>query len=286
MSYLVIPKSIQTYNQGKNKNIDIYVFTYIKLCSNFNTGISNITEKTLSKLTDIPLGTVENIISRLKKDDSLLKVETKQMNETIRKNIYKFEINPDHHFYIDTQFFYSDIPLEIKGFLLLLKSIAFNNTNTILTKSGKNNKVNISDIARKLNQDRDKVSKLLKQCIALNQLKEIDNGFIILNEHILLSVKETAENLAYKVISDFCNSKGIVPPVRNNDILTIICTKYDLFGYLSDSIEDERNLYYQIYKRCKNVPKTVNLEYFLKSLCNIDLPKKDHTKQNFDFIQL
>lgn len=41
MSYLVIPKSIQTYNQGKNKNIDIYVFTYIKLCSNFNTGISN-----------------------------------------------------------------------------------------------------------------------------------------------------------------------------------------------------------------------------------------------------
>ena len=124
MSYLVIPKSIQTYNQGKNKNIDIYVFSYIKLCSDFKTGISNITEKTLSKLTDIPLGTVENIISRLKKDDSLLKVETKQMNETIRKNIYKFEINPDHHFYIDTQFFYSDLPLEIRGFLLLLKSIA------------------------------------------------------------------------------------------------------------------------------------------------------------------
>lgn len=83
MSYLVIPKSIQTYNQGKNKNIDIYVFSYIKLCSDFKTGISNITEKTLSKLTDIPLGTVENIISRLKKDDSLLKVETKQLNETI-----------------------------------------------------------------------------------------------------------------------------------------------------------------------------------------------------------
>ena len=50
MSYIVIPKSISKYSQGKNKNTDIYVYSYIKLNSNFKTGISQITEETIFKI--------------------------------------------------------------------------------------------------------------------------------------------------------------------------------------------------------------------------------------------
>ena len=95
MSYIVIPKSISKYSQGKNKNTDIYVYSYIKLNSNFKTGISQITEETISLKLDIPLRTVERIISRLKADNNkIIMIETLQKEKTKRRNLYSFEKKP------------------------------------------------------------------------------------------------------------------------------------------------------------------------------------------------
>ena len=102
MSYIVIPKSISKYSQGKNKNTDIYVYSYIKLNSNFKTGISQITEETISLKLDIPLRTVERIISRLKADNNkIIKIETLQKEKTKRRNLYSFEKKPENYFILD-----------------------------------------------------------------------------------------------------------------------------------------------------------------------------------------
>ena len=53
-NYIVISKEIAYKLIGNNKNRDAYVYAYLKLCSDFKTGISNVKERTLSELTGIP----------------------------------------------------------------------------------------------------------------------------------------------------------------------------------------------------------------------------------------
>jgi len=267
MSYIVIPKSISKYSQGKNKNTDIYVYSYIKLNSNFKTGISQITEETISLKLDIPLRTVERIISRLKADNNkIIKIETLQKEKTKRRNLYSFEKKPENYFILDTSFFFTDLSVKVKGFLLFLKSISTNNTNII--------PFSINKISGMLSQDVKSVSALIKECIDLKQLKKIDTGYLITNDSFLLSVKETPENRTFDIISDFCNSKNITPPKRNNGILTIISTKFDVMGEFINDENENRDLKKELNKRCNQLPEKISMEYFLKALCNIEVPEK------------
>ena len=272
-NYTIITKEINTYNTGNNINTDIYIYAYIKLCSNFRTGISHISENKLSKLTNIPIDTINNIIPRLKENGKLVKVTTtinKNNSIYIKKNIYTFNTEPENYFAVDNRFFHLELPVKVKGFLLLLKSICYNGTNQITTKrSSRNGKANITEIADKLKQDRKTVTALLNECISLGQIKEIEKGYIITNDCFPLNIADTAMNNIYNTIYQYCISKDVIPPKRDEKQLNKLWVKYNIpENELPLKLKD-MGISYQLKERCKTLPDKVTLNYFAKALCNV-----------------
>lgn len=272
-NYTIITKEINTYNTGNNICTDIYIYAYIKLCSNFKTGISNISENKLSKLTGIPIDTIKNIIPRLKDNPKLVKITTaisKTNNEYIKKNIYTFNTDPDNYFFVDNRFYHLELPIKVKGFLLLLKSICYNGTNQITTiRSSRNGKANITEIADKLNLDRKTVTALLNECISLGQIKEIQKGYIITNDCFPLNIADTEKNYIYNTICTYCTNKSIVPPKRDEKQLNKLWMKYNIPENELPKDQKYMGISYQLNERCKTLPDKVTLNYFVKALCNI-----------------
>ena len=90
-NYIIINKNINKYRLGKNKNEDIFLCAYIKLCSDFETGISHATQDKLVKLTKIPLRTIQSSIKRLKESDL---IDIKTIHDGTKKhNTYHFDLN-------------------------------------------------------------------------------------------------------------------------------------------------------------------------------------------------
>ena len=134
MNYTVIPKSIVNFQTGNSKPIDIYVWATIKYCSNYKTNISHITEEKLSLLTGLDERTIRRSIKRLK-DAGYLTVQTTVKEDAdrgfIKRNSYFIKPANKDYFFLDNSFFKRNYPAKIAGFLLLLKSVCLNNTDTI-----------------------------------------------------------------------------------------------------------------------------------------------------------
>ncbi len=99
-NYIVISKEIANKLSGNNKNRDAYVYAWIRLCSDFRTGISNVRESKLSKLTGIPESSISEAIGRLKRG-GLFTVEDYSFrgdNSIVTRNRYYFDPEPDNFF--------------------------------------------------------------------------------------------------------------------------------------------------------------------------------------------
>lgn len=77
------------------------------------------------------------------------------------------------------------------------------------------------------------------------------------------AVNNQVNNPIYKAICEFCQSKGVTSPVWDKDAMSVIQTKYNTVDLPPDH---EMNIYYQLNKRCKRLPKKVTLAYFIKAL--------------------
>jgi len=254
MNYTVIPKSITKFNTGNNKSLDIYVWAYIKLCSNNKTNISNITEEKLSEKTGIPLRTIGRSIKRLK-DAKYLEVHTRITDGCKKRNSYHFKIEYQNFALIDNGFFHKDYTPTIAGFMLLLRAICLNNTDKIFWP--------IIRIAEAIGIGRNTVSRLLNECQELGIIKEIQNGYEITDTCLShKTINNEVKTPVYKVICDFCESKGVASPIWNKDAVSVISTKYSL-DLPSDS---EFSLIGQLEKRCRRLPKEVTLPYFVTAL--------------------
>ncbi|NDV83376.1 hypothetical protein [Bacteroides sp. 51] len=298
-NYTVITKQISDYNGGNNNNTDVYVYTYIKLCSDYKTGVSHIRECKISENTDIPEDTVSNIICRLKQFPSLFEVKTTRISGNKNINTYHFDVNPENYYFIDNRYFYlkldtdTNTEIKIKGFLLLLKSICLNGTNLILTEGGKNGKPNISKIADRLHQDRSNVKKLLEHCIEFQLIEEISNGYYILNDCFLLTVKDSKENEIYNTIYEYCLSKGVIPPKRDLKAIKVIKLRYRISDKELASIPEETknkkqltetySLFYNLNLRCSNLPTYVQMNYFTEALLNRTVKKKTKIEHDLTF---
>ncbi|WP_431832850.1 hypothetical protein [Alistipes shahii] len=106
----------------------------IKYCSNYKTNISHITEEKLSLLTGLDERTIRRIIKRLK-DAGYLTVHTTIKEDAdrgfIKRNTYYIKPEKSNYFFLDNSLFNKNYPAKIAGFLLLLKAICLNNTDTI-----------------------------------------------------------------------------------------------------------------------------------------------------------
>ena len=258
MNYTVIPKSIVNFQTGNSKPIDIYVWATIKCCSNHKTNISHITEEKLSLLTGLDERTIRRSIKRLK-DAGYLTVQTTIKEDAdrgfIKRNSYFIKPVIKDYFFLDNSFFKRNYPAKIAGFLLLLKAICLNNTDTIQWSN--------SQIANAIGLSRNTITVLIKECLQLGLIKPISKGYeLTAGCFINSSVKKTNAGI-YKEICDFCKAKGVTPPNWDKRAMSVLLTKYNAIGL---SRTEPISITYQLDKRCKTLPEKVSLPYFIKVL--------------------
>ena len=231
MNYTVIPKSIVNFQTGNSKPVDIYVWATIKYCSNHKTNISHVTEEKLSLLTGLDERTIRRSIKRLK-DAGYLTVQTTIKEDAdrgfIKRNTYYIAPIKTNYFFLDNSFFQKNYPAKIAGFLLLLKAICLNNTDTI--------QWSISQIAKGIGLSRNTITALIKECQQLGLIKPISNGYeLTAGCFINSSVKKTNAGI-YKELCEFCQSKGVTPPNWDKRAMSVLLTKYNAIGLLSECL--------------------------------------------------
>ena len=270
MNYTVIPKSIVNFQTGNSKPVDVYVWATIKCCSNHKTNISHVTEEKLSLLTGLDERTIRRVIKRLK-DAGYLTVQTTIKEDAsrgfIRRNSYYIKPANKDYFFLDNSFFKKNYPAKIAGFLLLMKSVCLNNTDTIQWSN--------SQIAKGIGLSRNTTTTLLNECRQLGLIKAIEKGYeLTAGCFINSAVRKTAAGI-YKEICDFCKVKGVAVPNWDKRAMSVLLTKYNAVGL--QSIEPI-SLTYQLDKRCKTLPEKISLAYFIKVL-NMQEPYKAVTER-------
>ena len=258
MNYTVIPKSIVNFQTGNSKPVDIYVWATIKYCSNHKTNISHVTEEKLSLLTGLDERTIRRSIKRLK-DAGYLTVQTTIKEDAdrgfIKRNTYYIAPIKTNYFFLDNSFFQKNYPAKIAGFLLLLKAICLNNTDTI--------QWSISQIAKGIGLSRNTITALIKECQQLGLIKPISNGYeLTAGCFINSSVKKTNAGI-YKELCEFCKMKGVAAPKWDKGAMSVLLTKYNAIGL---SRTEPISITYQLDKRCKTLSEKVSLPYFIKVL--------------------
>ena len=258
MNYTVIPKSIVNFQTGNSKPVDVYVWAIIKCCSNHKTNISHVTEEKLSLLTGLDERTIRRVIKRLK-DTGCLTVQTIIKEDAdrgfIKRNSYYIKPANKDYFFLDNSFFKKNYPAKIAGFLLLLKAICLNNTDTVQWSN--------SQIAKAVGLSRNTVTTLLNECRQLGLIKAIEKGYELTAGCFINSAVRKTDAGIYKEICDFCKSKGITPPNWDKRAMSVLLTKYNAIGL---SASEPITITYQLNKRCKNLPEKVSLAYFVKAL--------------------
>ena len=259
MNYTVIPKSIMNFQTGNSKPVDVYVWAVIKCCSNHKTNISHVTEEKLSLLTGLDERSIRRSIKRLK-DAGYLTVQTSTVKEDadrgfIKRNMYHIKPEKSNYFFLDNSYFKRNYPAKIAGFLLLLKSVCLNNTDTIQWSN--------SQIAKAIGLSRNTTTALIKECQQLGLIKAIEKGYELTAGCFINSAVRKTDAGIYKEICDFCKKKGVAAPKWDKRAMSVLLTKYNAIDVPST---ESISLTYQLNKRCKNLPEKVSLAYFVKAL--------------------
>ena len=258
MNYTVIPNSIVNFQTGNSKPVDIYVWATIKCCSNHKTNISHITEEKLSLLTGLDERTIRRVIKRLK-DASCLTVQTTVKEDAdrgfIKRNSYFIKPANKDYFFLDNSFFKRNYPAKIAGFLLLLKSVCLNNTDTIQWSD--------SQIAKSIGLSRNTTTALIKECQQLGLIKQIAKGYELTAGCFINSAVRKTDAGIYKELCDFCKVKGITAPKWDKRVMSVLLTKYNSINLPAS---EPITITYQLNKRCRNLPEKVSLAYFIKVL--------------------
>ena len=258
MNYTVIPKSIVNFQTGNSKPIDIYVWATIKYCSNHKTNISHITEEKLSLLTGLDERTIRRSIKRLK-DAGYLTVQTTIKEDAdwgfIKRNSYYIKPEKTNYFFLDNSYFKRNYPAKIAGFLLLLKAICLNNTDTI--------QWSISQIAKSIGLSRNTTTALLNECQQLGLIKRIAKSYELTAGCFINSAVRKTDAGIYKEICEFCKMKGVAVPKWDKRAMSVLLTKYNSINLPAS---EPITITYQLNKRCRNLPEKVSLPYFIKVL--------------------
>lgn len=258
MNYTAIPKSIVTFQTGNSKPVDVYVWATIKCCSDHQTNISHITEEKLALLTGLDERTIRRVIKRLK-EAGCLTVQTAIKEDAVRgfikRNSYQIKSVEKDFFLLNNGFFTRNYSAKMAGFLLLLKAICLNNTNTIQWSNGQ--------IAQALGLSRNTVSTLLEECRQAGLIKPQAKGYELTTDCFIQPVIKQTEAAIYKELCDFCKTKGVATPRRNKVALSVLLTKYNAVGVPNT---EPISLTYQLNKRCTQLPEKVSIPYFIKAL--------------------
>ena len=258
MSYITLPKSLIQI-KSNSKPLDAYVWATIRSCSNYRDGVSHVRIEKLVELTRIKERTIRRSIRRLEESE-LLQITTHFSDEIIRHNTYNTDFLQRNFFMLDREFFQQGYDPKIAGFLLLLKCVCINGTNTI----GWNKR----EIADGIGMARNTVSALLEECLRHGFITQDEWGYRLTGDYFRNDTLRSMDKEVFETLRIFCEQHGS----RLRDYKSQSRVALELIGAWYQPLADYRenpyiDLGYNLEQRCpQQLPPEVSIEYFLKPL--------------------
>lgn len=272
MNYRIISKD----SLLKLTHKEAFVFCCIVLNTDLeNDGkiyISHIKEETLAKMAECTSRTIVTYIKKFKQL-GLLDIKTEKIKGELGvfdRNTYSIKI-PDSNlgenwFRLNYDFLKEEISSDMKGFLLLLKCLGINGSNTVLYSLDKIGKQKLLHVG--LN----KIKELTRLGISLQVISKAKTGYVITDKFIYEDLPEqkadspTEQLLVdyYNRIASYCKRQEMKPPKYDKELMKIIFNNCPNFEFFVDKMNN------------RNYPKEKisNLMYFIKTL-NFDIPESN-----------
>ncbi|MRY00948.1 hypothetical protein [Parabacteroides goldsteinii] len=272
MNYRIISKD----SLLKLTHKEAFVFCCIVLNTDLeNDGkiyISHIKEETLAKMAECTSRTIVTYIKKFKQL-GLLDIKTEKIKGELGvfdRNTYSIKI-PDSNlgenwFRLNYDFLKEEISSDMKGFLLLLKCLGINGSNTVLYSLDKIGKQKLLHVG--LN----KIKELTRLGISLQVISKAKTGYVITDKFIYEDLPEqkadspTEQLLVdyYNRIVSYCKRQEMKPPKYDKELMKIIFNNCPNFEFFVDKMNN------------RNYPKEKisNLMYFIKTL-NFDIPESN-----------
>lgn len=264
-------------------NKEIYVYLVLLFKSDFHTGVSHVTQETLSKLTGYPEDTVSRYLEKVEQY-KFIDIQTSQIGQTTggrpkNKNTYYNKI-PTHNF-IMVQKELLDLNInglslkkqsEIKGFLLLIKCVCLNNGNITL--------YGLNKITEEISLSYVTIQKLMVKCKKLGLIIDNPNGkgYLITGDYFDIGntkfryPKGTPIDykLIYEEIYYYLIGKGQrEPPIYKRSFISNIATRYYSSQRFAEhpNISNMLNLMVELENRIPKITKPIkSLNYICKAL--------------------
>ena len=190
---------------GKLKPKEAYLFYCLAMKSDFRTNLSNIKQKSLAEYYGIK--DTDQI------SDWLYKFQSQGLLRIIKLNVKgqygkfhrcKYQLNTDNYVFISEILHDEPISRQLKGFLILLKCLCLNGTNT--TKYSQN------QLAKELGIGKSTISNYMKQAEKKGYITKDEKGIHLIREDIFYSVNMPKPDFRKKKIKS----------EKSKEILTII----------------------------------------------------------------
>lgn len=220
MNYRIISKDLLL----KLTNKEAYTFCCILLNTDRETYISHIKEETLAEMTGYSKRTISTYIQKFK-SIGLLSIRTEQIKGEkgiFNRNTYHVVKPTINFFRIEYDFLLEEIPSDIKGYLLLLKCIGYNGSNSVLYSLDVIGKKKLLSIGLST------IKKLNAKAITLDVISKESTGYKITDRFIYEDMKK--EEIPsdsqymdyYNQIADYCKKRQIIPPKYDRYLMYVI----------------------------------------------------------------
>lgn len=266
MNYRLISKDLLL----KLTNKEAYTFCCLLLNTKLDTYISHIKEKTLTEMTGYSERTISTYIQKFK-SIGLLVIKTEQIKGEkgiFNRNTYHV-IKPTTNFYrVEYDFLLEEIPSDIKGYLLLLKCIGYQGSNSILYSLDVIGKKKLFQIGLST------IKKLNTEAISLCVVSRENTGYRITDRFIYEDVKrekipsDSQYQDYYNQIVDYCIKRQIIPPKYDRYLMYVIYTNCPEPSFFINKMEN----------RMFTEKRINSLEYFIRVL-GFRHPAKKETQE-------
>jgi hypothetical protein len=257
--------------------LDAYIYSIIKMNSNYYNGQSAITYPKIAQLSDIPESTIRKHLSRKDNDgkyifkDNPLFLNWEYFYVDSKTHIrYRMNTKPENYFILRNDFILdkSLTPKE-KDFLLRFMAICTNGTHYL--------KASKRDIQDKVGVGKN--NPIIDSLINKGYMVLINGYYIIRCKGIPLS-RDLEKANVYQIIEDFCIGHGIIPPVYDRKKINLILSKYTTNG--KDNRQDFKQA---LIKKCKHIEQG-NYQYLLTALGLYKKEVKSYSKPEDNIIIL
>lgn len=192
---------------GKLNLLEAYLFYCLALCSDCYTMESHIKQENLAKFYGIKK--TDQIREWLHKFESLGLVSIDKFDiygQYGKFNRCSYQSDTEHYVLITNKLYDEPISRELKGFLILLKCLCLNGTNTTLYSQNR--------LAEELNLSTGTISKYINEAIDKGYVKKDKKGIHLLNDKMFIITSESTlaklKNLYPEIITDEDLARGYI----------------------------------------------------------------------------